>query len=160
MHILWSESEKWKTAFNTPAGHFEFLVMSFGLSNASAVFQNLLKHLGDVLNKFVFVYLDDVLIFSHSETEHACHVKAVLQLLLQNQLFVKVKKCEFHTRRVSFLGFIISDGQISKDPCKIEAVFSWPVSESRTQLQRFQGFAKFLLKVSGVSVPLRLPCTN
>lgn len=70
---------------NTPVGHFEYLVMPFGLTNAPAVSQNLVNYvLGDMLNKFVFVYLDDILIFSKSETEHVEHVQAVLRRLLQN----------------------------------------------------------------------------
>ncbi len=109
-----SEGDEWKTAFNTPSGHYEYLVMPFGLTNSPAVFQNLVNDvLGDMLSRFVFVYLDDILIFSKSETEHGQHVRAVLQRLLQNQLFVKAEKCEFHFSTVSFLGFILSAGDIS-----------------------------------------------
>lgn len=90
------EGDEWKTAFNTPLGHFEYLVMPFGLTNAPAVFQGLVNNvLCDFLNRFVFVYIDDILIFSRSQSEHISHVRQVLQRLLENRLFVKAEKCEF-----------------------------------------------------------------
>lgn len=81
------EGDEWKTAFNAPAGHYEYLVMPFGLTNAPAVLQNLVTGdiLEDKLNRFVFVYLNGILIFSKSLTKHVHHVRAVLQRLLQNQ---------------------------------------------------------------------------
>ena len=88
------EGDEWKTAFNTHLGHFEYLVMPFGLSNAPAVFQALVNDvLRDMLNVFVVVYLDDILIFSRSLEEHHQHVRLVLQRLLENRLFVKAEKC-------------------------------------------------------------------
>ena len=103
------EGDEWKTAFNTPRGHYKYLVMPFGLTNAPAVFQALVNDvLRDFLNVFLFVYLDDIVIFSKSEQEHLQHVHCVLQRLLENQLFVKAEKSEFHTTEVSFLGYIIS----------------------------------------------------
>lgn len=91
VHI--KEGDEWKTAFNTPLGHFEYLVMPFGLTNAPAVFQALVNDvLRDFLNRFVFVYLDNILIFSKSE--HVSHVRQVLQCLLENKLFVKAEKCK------------------------------------------------------------------
>lgn len=77
--------------------------------------------LGDMLNKFVFIYLNSILIFFLSEVEHIQHVWAVLQRLLQNQLFVKAEKCEFHATKLSFLGFVLSTGNITMDPGKVEA---------------------------------------
>ncbi|KAI3354966.1 hypothetical protein L3Q82_004757 [Scortum barcoo] len=116
------EGDEWKTAFNTPLGHFEYLVMPFGLTNAPAVFQALINDvLRDFLNHFVFVYLDDILIFSRSLKEHQSHVHQVLQRLLENRLYVKKEKCEFHTSRVSFLGFIVERGQVQADPEKVDA---------------------------------------
>lgn len=103
------EGDEWKTGFNTPSGHYEYLVMPFGLTNAPAVFQALINEvLGDFLNKFVFVYLDDILIFSPDNITHQQHVRQVLDRLLQNQLYVKAEKCEFHVQTTSFLGFIIA----------------------------------------------------
>lgn len=138
------DGDEWKTAFNTPLGHFEYLVMPFGLTNAPAVFQALVNDvLRDFLNRFLFVYLDDILIFSHSMEEHKSHVRQVLQRLLENKLFVKAEKCEFHVRSVSFLGYIIEDGRVKADPSKISAVAEWPTPTTRKQLQRFLGFANF-----------------
>ncbi|KAJ8405653.1 hypothetical protein AAFF_G00316330 [Aldrovandia affinis] len=102
------EGDEWKTAFNTPTDHYEYLVMPFGLSNSPSVFQALINNvLRDTLNRFVFVYLDDISIFSKSRHEHVQHVRQVLQFLYF-QLFVKVEKSKFHVSTVTFLGFIIN----------------------------------------------------
>ena len=151
--------DEWKTAFNTPTGHYEYLVMPFGLTNAPAVFQSLVNDiLRDMLNVFVFVYLDDILIFSPDESTHIQHVRRVLQRLLENQLFVKAEKCDFHVPSVSFLGYIISEGEVKMDPVKIKAVAEWPTPETRKQVQRFLGFAnfyrKFIRNFSSVAAPL------
>ncbi len=138
------EGDEWKTDVNTPTGHYEYLVLTFGLTNAPAVFQGMVNSvLGDMINQFVFVYLDDVLIFSPSLQVHTQHVRQVLKRLLQNQLYVKVEKSELHTKSVSFLGFIFSAGEIKPDPAKVEAVTKWPVPDTRKALQRFLGFANF-----------------
>lgn len=138
------EGYEWKTAFNTPTGHYEYMVMPFGLTNAPAVFQALVNDiLRDMLNIFVFVYLDDILIFSKSMSDHIHHVQLVLRRLLENSLFVKTEKCEFHASSVSFLGYIIKEGNIQMDPAKVSAVTSWPVPENRKKLQQFLGFANF-----------------
>ncbi len=144
-HLVWiREGDEWKTAFNTPTGHYEYLVLLFGLTNAPAVFQGMVNSvLGDMINQFVFVYLDDILIFSPSLQVHTQHECQVLQRLLENQLYVKAEKCEFHGKSVSFLGFIFSAGDIKSDPAKVNAVAKWPVPETRKALQRFLGFANF-----------------
>lgn len=160
------QGDEWKTAFNTPLGHFEYLVMPFGLTNAPAVFQNLINDvLRDMIGRFVFVYLDDILIFSQNSTEHIRHVRQVLERLLKNRLFVKAEKCEFHATTVSFLGYIISAGQVNMDPQKLTAVRDWPAPENRKQLQRFLGFAnfyrRFIRNYSRVVAPLTcLTSTN
>lgn len=118
--------------------------MPFGLTNAPAVFQNLVNDvLRDMLNKFLFVYIDDILIFSRNLQEHIQHVRLVLQRLFENKLFVKAEKCQFHESSVTFLGFVIEQGQVRADPAKVEAVAEWPRPETRKQLQRFLGFANF-----------------
>uniref|UniRef100_A0A3P9MBI2 Gypsy retrotransposon integrase-like protein 1 n=1 Tax=Oryzias latipes TaxID=8090 RepID=A0A3P9MBI2_ORYLA len=153
------EGDEWKTAFNTPLGHFEYLVMPFGLTNAPATFQNLVNDvLRDFLNRFVFVYLDDILIYSRDLDEHTHHVRQVLSWLLENRLYVKAEKCEFHVPTISFLGFIIDSGNIRPDPAKIAAVTSWEPPTSRKQLQRFLGFAnfyrRFIRNYSSIAAPL------
>lgn len=97
----------------------------------------------DFLHRFVFVYLDDILIFSRSPEEHILHVRQVLQRLLENRLFIKAEKCQFHVPSVKFLGFVIASGQLEADPDKLSAVSNWPVPSSVKQLQRFLGFANF-----------------
>ncbi len=88
------EGDEWKTAFNTSRGYFEYRVLPFGLSNVPAVFQALVNDvLRDMLDQFIYVYLDDILIFSHSLQEHVQHVRRVLQRLLENRLYVKAEKC-------------------------------------------------------------------
>lgn len=109
--------------------------MPFGLTNAPAVFQALVNDvMRDFLNRFVFVYLDDILIFSDSPEEHVYHVCQVLQRLLENKLFVKAEKCEFNS--VSFLGYIVGSGQVKPDPAKIQAVADWP--QAAATVPRFQ----------------------
>ena len=153
------EGDEWKTGFNTPLGHFECLVMPFGLTNAPAVFQALINDvLRDMLNRFVFVYLDDIFIFSRNIQEHVQHVSLVLKRLLENKLYAKAEKCSFHVASVSFLGFIVEKGQIKTDPAKVQAVAEWPTPTSRKQLQRFLGFAnfyrRFIRDYSKVATPL------
>lgn len=133
-----------ETAFNTPLGHFEYLVMSFGPTNAAAVFQALVKDvLRDFLSHSVFVYLDDILIFSQNLEEHILHVWQVLRRLWENKMFVKQEKCEFHVPSVTFLGYILEGGQVRPDPAKVQAVMEWPQPNSWKQLQKFLGFANF-----------------
>ncbi len=153
------EGDEWKTAFNTPVGHFEYRVLPFVLVNAPAVFQALVNDvLRDMINVFVFVYLDDILIFSPSLQVHVQHVRRVLQRLFENRLFVKAEKCMFHSRSVTFLGSVVSAEGISMDPDKVHAVIEWPVPDSRIALQRFLGFAnfyrQFIRSFSQVAAPL------
>ncbi len=153
------EGDEWKTAFNTPTGHFEYRVLPFGLTNAPAVFQALINDvLRDMVNRFVFVYLDDILIFSPSLQVHTQHVRQVQQRLLENQLYAKAEKCVFHAKSVSFLGHIISVEGIKADPAKVRAVAKWPIPDSRKALQRFLGFAnfyrRFIRNFSLVAAPL------
>ncbi|KAL0199933.1 hypothetical protein M9458_003120, partial [Cirrhinus mrigala] len=153
------KGDEWKTAFNTPRGHFEYQVMPFGLSNAPVVFQAFVNDvLRDMVDQFIYVYLDDILIFSSSLQEHVQHVRQVLQRLLENGLFVKAKKCIFHAQSVLFLGYIISSEGVRMDPDKVKAVVDWPTPDSRKALQRFLGFANsyrhFIRNFSQLASPL------
>uniref|UniRef100_A0A8C7X743 Gypsy retrotransposon integrase-like protein 1 n=1 Tax=Oryzias sinensis TaxID=183150 RepID=A0A8C7X743_9TELE len=153
------EGDEWKTAFKTPLGHYEYLVMPFGLTNAPAVFQRLVNDvLRDFINRFVFVYLDDILIYSKDPVQHQEHVRQVLQRLSENQLFVKAEKCQFHTPVIPFLGYIFEAGGIRPDPAKIEAVSSWEPPTTRKKLQQFLGFAnfyrRFIRNYSAIAAPL------
>ncbi|CEL62321.1 Retrotransposable element Tf2 155 kDa protein type 1 OS=Schizosaccharomyces pombe (strain 972 / ATCC 24843) GN=Tf2-1 PE=4 SV=1 [Rhizoctonia solani AG-1 IB] len=139
------EGDEWKTAFRTKYGLFESLVMTFGLTNAPAAFQYFMNDLfQDLLDVYVIIYLDDILIFSKNEAEHEFHVHEVLQRLETAQLFCKGSKCEFHRTRVEYLGIIVSDQGFSLDKLKIQAVQEWPIPTTVKQVQSFLGFANFL----------------
>ncbi len=107
---------------------------------------------------FIFFYLDDILVFSQNERDHVRHVRRVLQRLLENHLFAKVEKCQFHARSVPFLGFILSPGGVRMDPTKVKAVSDWPTPDSCRAVQRFLGFAYFyrwfIRNFSQVDLPL------
>ena len=153
------KGDEWKTAFNTPTGHYEYQVMPFGLTNAPAVFQALINDcLRDMINHFVFVYLDDILIFSSSLQEHRLHVRQVLKRLLKNHLFVKPQKCEFHRPEVTFLGYILREAQIEMDPKKTKAVRDWEAPKSVKGVQQFLGFAnlyrRFIRGFSSIAEPI------
>jgi len=133
--------------------------MPFGLTNAPAVFQAMINDiLREFLDKFVYVYFDDILIYSPDLSSHRQHVTQVLQRLLDNQLYVKAEKSEFHVQTVSFLGFIVSPGKVEMDPAKVSAVAEWPTPDSRKKLQQFLGFAnfyrRFIRGFSSIAAPL------
>ena len=148
-----------KTAFRTRYGHYEFLVMSFGLTNAPAAFMDLMNRVfKDYLDKFVIVFIDDILIYSQSETEHEHHLRLVLQRLREHRLYAKFSKCEFWMPQVSFLGHIVSKDGILVDPSKIEAVKNWPRPTSVTEVRSFLGLAsyyrRFVEGFSKIATPL------
>ena len=120
------DSDIQKTAFRTRYGHYEFLVMSFGLTNAPAVFMDLMNRIFlEYLDQFVIVFIDDILIYSRSEEEHAQHLRIVLETLRRHHLYAKFSKCAFWLSSVGFLGHVVSSRGISVDPQKIEAITSW-----------------------------------
>jgi hypothetical protein len=109
-----------KTAFTTRYGLYEYTVMSFGLTNASAYFMYLVnKVFMEYLDKFMVVFIDDILVYSRNEEEHEGHLRFVLQKLRDNQLYAKFSKCEFWLKEVSFLGHVITGGGIAVDPGKV-----------------------------------------
>nr|GFA79243.1 putative reverse transcriptase domain-containing protein [Tanacetum cinerariifolium] len=121
-----------KTAFRTRYGHYEFLVMPFGLTNAPAVFIDLMNRIfHEFLDKFVIVFIDDILVFSKSKEEHEDHLRTVLQTLRQEKLYAKFSKCEFWLSSVAFLGHIVSAEGITMDPAKVDAITKWPRPTSR-----------------------------
>jgi hypothetical protein len=115
-----------KTSFTTRYGLYEFLVMSFGLTNAPAYFMNLMnKVFMEYLDQFVVVFIDDILIYSPNEETHEDHLRLVLQKLRDNQLYAKFSKCDFWLKEVAFLGHIVIDGGIKVDPGKISEILNW-----------------------------------
>jgi len=136
-----------KTAFNTRYGQFEFLVMPFGLTSAPSTFMALMNHiLRPYLDKFAVAYLDDVLIYSRTLDEHCEHVRTVLEQFRKHKLYAKRSKCEFFRNEVKFLGFIVGADGVKVDPEKVEAVRSWPVPKSVTEVRSFLGFVGFYRK--------------
>jgi hypothetical protein len=138
------EGDEWKTSFRTRYGQFEYLVMPFGLTNAPAVFQRLMNDVfRELLDDFVVIYLDDLLIFSRSHEEHVKHVRKVLQILLNNDLYCKFSKCEFHRDSVAFLGYVVSSAGLSMNMQKVACILAWDPPKTRTALQSFLGFANY-----------------
>lgn len=119
------EGDEWKTAFRTRFGHYEYLVMPFGLCNAPATFQHFVNDIfRDFLDLYVIVYLDDILIFSSSVSDHRRHVRNVLARLRQHGLYAKPEKCQFELQSIQFLGLIISVEGIKMDPQKVSAILA------------------------------------
>ncbi|GJR55769.1 putative reverse transcriptase domain-containing protein [Tanacetum coccineum] len=111
------------TAFRTRYGHFEFHVMPFGLTNAPAVFMDLMNRVcKPYLDKFVIVFIDDILVYSKDEEEHGKHLKTILELLKKERLYAKFSKCDFWLDLVQFLGYVIDHNGVHVDPAKIEAI--------------------------------------
>jgi hypothetical protein len=129
-----------KTAFITRYGLYEYTMMPFGLTNAPAYFMYLMnKVFMEYLDKFVMVFIDDILIFSKNEEQHDEHLRLVLQKLRENQLYAKLNKCEFWLKEVSFLGHIISEGGLSIDPSKVKDVLSWKTPQNVLDIISFLG---------------------
>ena len=133
-----------KTAFRMRYGHFEFTVMPFGLMNALAEFMDLMHRVFQpYLDQFVVVFVDDILIYSQSEWEHEYHLRIVLQLLRDHQLYAKFSKCEFCLTEVRFLGHVVSASGLSVDLEKVKAVMSWERSKSVFEIRSFLGLAGY-----------------
>jgi len=115
-----------KMAFRTRYGHYEFLDMLFGVTNAPAIFMDYMNIIFQpYLDQFVIIFIDDILIYSKSSQEHAQHLRIVLSILREKQLFAKFSKCEFFLSEVKFLGHVISQGGMVVDQSKVEAVQNW-----------------------------------
>ncbi|GJU98830.1 putative reverse transcriptase domain-containing protein [Tanacetum coccineum] len=129
------------TAFRTRYGHYEFQVMPFGLTNAPAVFMDLMNRVcKPYLDKFVIVFIDDILIYSKSKEEHEEHLKTILELLKKEQLYAKFSKCDFWLESVQFLGHVIDSKGVHIDPAKIEAIKNWatPTTPTEDEEEAFQ----------------------
>nr|GEY85790.1 retrotransposon protein, putative, Ty3-gypsy subclass [Tanacetum cinerariifolium]GEY85811.1 retrotransposon protein, putative, Ty3-gypsy subclass [Tanacetum cinerariifolium] len=150
-----------KTAFRTRYGHYEFLVMPFGLTNAPAVFMNLMNRIfHEYLDKFVIVFINDILVYSKTKEEHGEHLRIVLGTSRQKKVYAKFSKCEFWLGQVAFLGHIVSADGITMDPAKVEAITKWPRPKLVTEIRSFLGLAGYYRRfVEGFS-RLALPLTK
>nr|GFB27005.1 putative reverse transcriptase domain-containing protein [Tanacetum cinerariifolium] len=133
-----------KTAFRTRYGHYEFQVMPFGITNAPAVFIDLINRVcKPYLDEFVIVFIDDILIYSKNKKEHEEHLKAILELLKKEELYAKFSKCEFFIPKVQFLGHVIDSQGIHVDPAKIESIKDWASPKTPTEIRQFLGLAGY-----------------
>ena len=133
-----------KTAFKTRWGLYEFLVMRFAVTSASAQCMNMMNDLlGEYLDKFVLVFLDDVLIYSANPQDHADHLRKVLDKLREHQLFVKASKCEILKTSVEFLGQQICRGGMTLTEAKLKAVRDWATPQDVKGVRSFLGFANY-----------------
>nr|GEU42257.1 putative reverse transcriptase domain-containing protein [Tanacetum cinerariifolium] len=133
-----------KTAFRTRYGHYEFQVMPFGLTNAPTIFMDLMNRVcKPYLDKFVIVFIDDILIYSKKKEEHEERLKQILELLKKEELYAKISKCEFWIPRVHFLGHVIDSKGIHVDPAKIESIKDWASPKSPTEIRQFLGLADY-----------------
>ena len=138
--IRLAEVEEFKTAFQTHSGHYEFRVVSFGLTGGPSISQGEMNITLALVDRVcAVVFFDDILVFSATLEEHVQHLKQVLQLLRQHQWRVKESKCAFAQRSISYLGFVVSGNGVSTDQTKVQAVLEWPVPPSVKELPGFLG---------------------
>ncbi|WVZ75917.1 hypothetical protein U9M48_023935 [Paspalum notatum var. saurae] len=148
-----------KTAFSTRYGLYEYLVMSFGLTNAPAFFMYLMNSVFmNELDKFVVVFIDDILVYSKNEKEHEEHLQIVLSRLREHKLYAKFRKCAFWLKEVAFLGHILSVKGVAVDPSKVEDVLNWKQPQTVTEIRSFLGLAGyyrcFIKDFSRISKPM------
>ncbi|GBG85841.1 hypothetical protein CBR_g40651 [Chara braunii] len=152
--------DQYKTAFRTRYGHYEFIVMPFGLTNAPATFQRCMNDLfRPWLDKFVVVYLDDILVFSKTLEEHQGHLWQVLEKLREANFKINAKKCDWAKTQVLYLGHVLDEDGVKPEDSKIAAIRDWPTPRTLTELRSFLGLAnyyrKFVRNFSTVAAPLR-----
>ena len=159
-----AEGDKWKTAFRTRYGSFEWLVMPFGLTNAPSAFQRFMNDIfSDLLDVHVIIYLDDILIYSDNPADHKKHVRKVLRRLRASGLFARPDKCHFSSDTIEYLGFVLSKDGLKMDPSKVQTIQDWLEPRKVKDIQSFLGFAnfyrRFISDYSDIVVPLtRLTC--
>ena len=148
-----------KTVFRTRYGHFEFMMMPFGLTNAPATFMDIMNRVFyPYLDQFVVVFVDDILIYSQLEVDQEDHLRIVLHLLRDHQLYAKFSKCEFWLTEVGFLGHVVSASSVSVDPGKVEAVMSWERLKLVFEIRSFLGltgyYKRFIEDFSRLAAPI------
>jgi len=155
------EGHEYLTAFRTPIGHFEYLVMPFGLRNAPSVFQRFVQDIFSAdIGKFLQVYLDDIIIYTNNLEDHIKQVKHTLKKLIKNNLYAKIEKCDFHVQKTKFLGFSVSAEGLLMEYDKLKSISEWPTPKSLKDLQSFLGlcnfYRKFIKNFASIMEPMRL----
>eukprot|EP00253_Pinus_taeda_P019524 PITA_19524 len=148
-----------KTAFRTRYGHYEFVVLPFGLTNAPATFMCMMNNVfHQFLDKFVLIFIDDTLIYSRSQEEHEKHLRMVLQTLREHQLYAKFSKCDFFKEEIQYLGHVITKEGIAVDPEKIKTIMEWPIPKDVADIRSFMGLAgyyrRFVEGFSRIAYPI------
>jgi hypothetical protein len=148
-----------KTAFRTRYGHYEFVVVPFGLTNAPATFICLMNNiLSKFLDKFVLVFIDDILIYSKNREEHEEHLRLVLQVLREHQLYAKFSKCDFFQKQIHYLGHVLSKEGVVVDPDNIRSIMEWPTPKDVSDIRSFMGLAgyyrRFIKDFSKIGCPI------
>ncbi|GJR47154.1 putative reverse transcriptase domain-containing protein [Tanacetum coccineum] len=158
-HIRVRDEDIPKTAFRTRYGHYEFQVMPFGLSNMPAVFMDLMKRVcRPYLDKFVIVFIDDILVYSKTKEEDDAHLRLILKLLKKEELYTKFSKCDFWLSKVQFLGHVIDSEGIHVDPAKNESIKDWESPKTPTEIHQFLGltgyYRRFIEGLSKIAKPM------
>ena len=150
-----------KIAFRTRYGHFEFLVLPFGLTNAPTTFMHLMHNIfREHLDEFIIIFLDNILVYSRGLREHMTHVRQTLAILRKHQLSAKVSKCTFCQHRAEYLVHLVSAEGLSPDPAKAQAMRDWKVPEFVTDILSFLGFAGYYRRFIPQFAKIAAPLTN
>jgi hypothetical protein len=158
-HVRIKDEDIRKTTFRTRYGHYEFVVIPFGLTNAPATFMCLMNSIfSQYLDKFVVVFIDDILVYSKTEEEHDEHLRIVLQTLRKHKLYAKFDKCDFYQKEIQYLGHVISAEGIVVDPEKTKGIMEWPVPKDVADIRSFMGiigyYRRFIEGFSKIAYPI------
>lgn len=157
------DEDIYKTAFRTHYGHYKFVVLPFGLTNTPTTFMIMMNGVfHPYLDKFILIFIDDILVYSRSIEEHREHLRIVLQTLRENQLFAKFNKCDFFKDPIQYLGHVISFDGIAVDLEKIKTIMNWPVPTNVVDIRSFMGllsyYRRFIRGFSKASYPITSLC--